>query len=344
MRGSSHIRLESARRSAVKPLAAAARPPHRSALSIIAIACVMASLFAGSYSLALGRATPHHIPAALIGDRTTQAAVLGTVERAAHGSLNFRAYPSTAAAARAIDQQKVYAALELAPGRPRLLIASAAGASVARVLTQAAEQLEHGALPALTVVDLHPLPAGDPQGLVSFYVTLAATIVGFLTMFQLRANSAPLGLRAWLGYIAVLAAVGGLLLALITGPVIDALHGPLGELWAALAAEIAVAAVVCSTMIVLFGRWSILPTWLLFVVLGNASSGGAVAPPLLPPFYAFIGGFLPPGATVDTIRTAVYFPGAQHAQPMLVEAAWFACGLAALLLATRLLRRLPGAP
>ncbi len=54
------------------------------------------------------------------------------------------------------------------------------------------------------------------------------------------------------------------------------------------------AAVVCSTMIVLIGRWAIIPTWLLFVILGNTSSGGAVAPPLLPPPYAFIGRFLPP--------------------------------------------------
>jgi hypothetical protein len=302
----------------------------------------MASLFAGSYSLALGRATPHHIPAALIGDRSTQATVVAAVEGAAHGSLSFRTYASTAAAERAIDEQSVYAALDLLPNHPRLLIASAAGASVARVLTQEAETLEHGPLPSLSVVDLHPLPANDPQGLVSFYVTLAATIVGFITMFQLRANSAPLGLRAWLGYIAVLAALGGLVLALITGPVISALHGPFGELWAALAAEITVAALVCSTMIVVFGRWSILPTWLLFVVLGNASSGGAVAPPLLPPFYAFIGRFLPPGATVDTIRSAVYFPHAQHLQPVLVETAWLGCGLAALLLAARLLHRLPG--
>jgi hypothetical protein len=318
--------------------------PHRSALSIIAVACVMASLFAASYSLALGRATPHHIPAALVGDHVSHGTVVTALERAAHGSLSFRPYATAAAAEHAIDEQTVYAALDLGPRRPRLLIASAAGASVARVLTQAVEHVEGQGVTQLTLVDLHPLPPSDPQGLVSFYVTLAATIVGFVTMFQLSAHASPMGLGAWLGYIVLLAAIGGLLLAVVTDPVIGALHGPFGELWAALAMEIAVAALVCSTLIVLVGRWAIVPVWLLFVVLGNASSGGAVAPPLLPPFYAFIGRFLPPGATVDTIRSAVYFRHAQHLEPVLVELAWLGGGLAALLAATRLLGRLPGRP
>jgi hypothetical protein len=40
--------------------------------------------------------------------------------------------------------------------------------------------------------------------------------------------------------------------------------------------------------------------------------------PLLPPFYAFIGRFLPPGATVRTVRTAVYFRRDQHLEPFIV--------------------------
>ena len=44
----------------------------------------------------------------------------------------------------------------------------------------------------------------------------------------------------------------------------------------------AVAALFASTMVVLIGRWAILPTFTLFVTSGTCSSGGAVAPPLLP--------------------------------------------------------------
>lgn len=39
---------------------------------------------------------------------------------------------------------------------------------------------------------------------------------------------------------------------------------------------------------ILIGRWAIVPTYLLFVVLGNSSSRGAVSPPLLPEPFGFL--------------------------------------------------------
>jgi hypothetical protein len=323
-------------------LKALARRPYRNALVIIGIAVVMAALFAASYSLALGRATPHHITLGLVGRPAQQLALIRALERATHGALTFRPYGSAAAAQHAIAQQATYAALVPGLSRPQLLISSASGASVARVLERAAG-VAQGAGQPVRVVDLHPLPPADPQGLTSFYVTLAASFVGFVTMLQLRGNAAGLSLRGWLASIAVLAITGGLVLALIADPVLGALPGPFPELWLALGAEVAVAAVVCSTMIVLIGRWAIIPTWLLFVILGNTSSGGAVAPPLLPQPYAFIGRFLPPGATVGIVRAAVYFRQQQHLEPFAVQAAWLACGVAALLISARLLGRGPAA-
>jgi hypothetical protein len=94
-------------------------------------------------------------------------------------------------------------------------------------------------------------------------------------------------------------------------------------------------------MLVLVGRWAIIPTWTLFVILGNTSSGGAVAQPLLPPFYDFIGRFLPPGVTVSIVRTAVYFRHDQHLEPFIVQAVWLVGTLAALLISARRLGRGP---
>jgi hypothetical protein len=94
-------------------------------------------------------------------------------------------------------------------------------------------------------------------------------------------------------------------------------------------------------MLVVIPRLAIIPTWLLFVVLGNTSSGGAVAPALLPPFFAVVGRFLPPGATVSIIRTAEYFRSWQHPEPFIVQAAWLAGVTAALLVSVRLAGRGP---
>jgi len=311
------------------------RPTFRHAAVVIAIAVTMASVFAVSYSLALARPTPHHIPAGIVGERAAAPAAIAALERATHGGLAFRPYPSAPAAERAIDEQTIYAAL-LTGAHPRLLVASASGTSVARLLEQAAASAG-----PLTVVDLHPLPSKDPQGLVSFYVTLAATLLGFVTMFQLRANAAELSLRAWLACIGVLAVAGGFALAFVTDVLLGALRGSFADLWAALAAQISVAALFNSTMLTLIGRWAIVVTWGFFVAVGNAASGGAVAPPLLPGFYGFISRYVPTGATIQTIRNAVYFPHAQHLGPIIVEAAWIACMLTALVVAARTLGRTP---
>ena len=311
---------------------------------IIGLGVVTGGLFCAAYSLALGRATPHQIDVGLVGRPAERPALVGALERATNGALAFRAYPSAVAAETAINKQAEYGALVLSPGTPRLLLSSASGASVAQVLQQAATRASQALDEPIPIVNLHPLPPGDPSGLVVFYATLAASIVGFVVMFQLRANVPGISLSRWLGLIAVLAIGGGLILALVVDPLINALSGPFAELWYALGAEMAVAALICSALIVLVGRWAIIPVWLLFVVLGNTSAGGAIAPPLLPPAYAFIGRFLPPGATVNIIRTAAYFRHDQHAEPFIVQAVWLVCGLGALLICVRLLGRQPARP
>ena len=131
------------------------------------------------------------------------------------------------------------------------------------------------------------------------------------------------------------------MLALITDPLLQALPGPFAELWAALAAQVAAAALFNSAMLTLIGRWAFIPTWGLFIAIGNAASGGAVAPPLLPAFYRFAGRFLPNGAAVETIRNAVYFTGHQHLEPVLVEASWITGALGLLLIAAARRHRTP---
>ncbi len=59
---------------------------------------------------------------------------------------------------------------------------------------------------------------------------------------------------------------------------------------------------------------------------------------------AFIGRYLPGGATVSIVHDATYFPDTQHVEPFLVLAVWLVCCLGAVLLASRLLHREPGRP
>jgi hypothetical protein len=77
---------------------------------------------------------------------------------------------------------------------------------------------------------------------------------------------------------------------------------------------------------------------LVFVILGNSASGGPFARPLLPGLWSTIGGVLPPGASVDLARSALFFDGPRIAGPVLVLVAWAALGtLLALALGGRIM-------
>jgi hypothetical protein len=315
--------------------------PYRSAILVTLAVAALGGLFVTSYGLALGEPEPHRIEGVIVGDPASEPGLVARLERNLHGTLELRRVPTAAAARQELLHQRAYAGLVLGRRPPRLLVAGAAGASVARLLGQAVEQIEDSTGPPVVVVDVRPLSRKDPQGLVMFYAMLAATIAGFLLTFQLRAHASGLTLRAWLAFAVGGALLGGLTIAVIAGPVIGALDDRAPEVWAILSTQMAIAALVNSTNLSLFGSWAIIPTWLLFVIVGNAASGGAVAPPLLPPVYEFIGRWLPSGATVEALRNVLYFPDAQRAQPYLVLAAWLLGAVGALLLVTRVWGRRP---
>jgi hypothetical protein len=62
----------------------------------------------------------------------------------------------------------------------------------------------------------------------------------------------------------------------------------------------------------------------------------------LPAAFAFISQWLPSGATVTSLRDAIYFPGYQHARPILVLAAWAVLLFGAMLVASHRRRTSPG--
>src|SRR5829696_6190412 len=229
-------------------------PPER-VVVIVVVAILGGSLFVTSYSLALGDPIRHQ-------------PTVDALQGIARGSLAFQRYPSVPAALHAIDEQQLCVALDLTSQPPTLYLSSAAGVSVARVL-EGISTVD----PTVRVVDTHPLPTSDPNGLKIFYLMLAATIAGFLTVFQVRANAGGLPLGQWTVFVLALAVAASLAFTLVEGPLLHLLELPVLESWGILALQLAAVASFASLMAVLIGRWAILPTFLFFVVLGNTSSG-----------------------------------------------------------------------
>ena len=308
----------------------------RKVATILAIALFMASSFVGAYTVALGRPIPRHLPIGGVGAPSAQ--ILGELEVRAH-EFDERTYPSREEAVAAVNRQEVPAVIDASASPPQLLVSSASDPSSARALTQL-DQFAPGRY-LLPIVDLHPLPTSDPAGLATFYLVIAATLLGFVTMFQLRANVKTLTLGRWLAVVGTLAVVGGAALAMVAGPILGALRAPFPELWLLVSSQIAIAALFNSTMLVLIHRWAIIPTWLMFILLGNTSSGGAVSASLLPQPFRFLNHALPSGSTVSAIHSAAYFPHSERLLPYLVLALWIVVMLTALIVFSRKLGRSP---
>jgi uncharacterized phage infection (PIP) family protein YhgE len=139
--------------------------------------------------------------------------------------------------------------------------------------------------------------------------------------------------RRWLA-IGGFALVAGLLSAATADGIVGALSGafwPLAGVTGLIALGTAAAVHGLARR---FGPAGIAVALLAFVLLAQASSGGAVTALMLPDFFATVSGWLPTGAGVTAVRNVVYFDGAAIAQPLLVLAGWALVGVA-LELATR---------
>lgn len=303
------------------------RSPFLPGTVIIFVAALAAGMFAGAYTYAMADPTPHDIPIAVTGAPTSEATHVAFVEgmdSATGASLRLENYDSYAQAREAVDQQRVFAILQLRPDGPELDVSSASGATVAQLLAQVTPAVSASVGAHLTVRDINPLQPGDPHGLAIFHITLATVVVGFVGATQLTVHAAGLGPGQTLAFTAGYAVLGGLAIIAVVDWVLGTLRLPLPESWLILSLTMFTCGVVFHMFTSLIGRWAIAPTWVLLVMLGNASSGGAVAWPLLPSLFAAVGQWLPPGAAVNAQHTAIYFGGNQHAFPFIVLIVWAA--------------------
>lgn len=270
--------------------------------------------------------TPRLIPTAVVGsyEKAGGRAFLRGLEQALNTSVRVHPYETRAAAREAIEQQEVFAVFELRDdGRDAALdVSGASGASVAELLAQTAPAVGKKLGVQVTVRDVNPLQRGDPRGLAIFYISLAAVIIGFVGAIQLSVHARALTPLERILFTVAYALLGGFVIAATVDWLLGAVDLPFAESWLILALTMFVSGMVFTMFNTMFGRWAMLPTWGLMVIIGNPSSGGAVSWPLLPSPLGVIGRWLPPGASVNAQHTAVYFQGHQHVFPFLVLAGW----------------------
>ncbi|MCS5732285.1 ABC-2 transporter permease [Herbiconiux daphne] len=321
--------------------------PNRPAFVVALIVAVFAALFVASYSLALGDPQPHDVPIGEVTGPMSADQLEEALEDVSGTSFDVSSYPSLDAAKAAVEQQLIYAVFDssagAADGAPAgtpsaadLYVSSASGASVARLIEDDATSLGQKLGVTITVTDLNPLNPNDPNGLVMFYVALGSIVLGFVGAVQTRVNAPHLTLGGELAWDAVRAVLVGGIVALTIGPILHFDDFPFVPVWAVLTATVFVAGTVYSFFrVAIGGQWALLPTWVLFVLISNPSSGGAVASQLQPPFFEFVGRWLPTGATVRALRDLTYFPGSPHPEPYLVLGGWLVASIVAFVMVRR---------
>jgi len=317
----------------------------RAVLLIIGVLALQLG-FVLSYIGAFHAPRPHHVPVAVVAPAPLVDQLVEELDGLGDEALDARTAGSEEQARAMVLDRTVDAAIVVDTGgtTDTLLIASAGGPSVAEIATQIARTVETARQRQVTVEDLRPPAPGDGRGLSSFYLALGWMIGGYLAASILGiasarpANATRTLIR--LGALAVYAVVSGLGGALIVGPVLDALPGHHLQLWAIGTLLVFASAATTVALEILFGLVGIGIAILVFVILGNPSSGGAYASPLLPPFWHTIGPWLPPGAGTTAIRNTVYFGGHAIAGPLWILAAYAVGGTVVGLVAT-VVRRTP---
>ncbi|MFI9564924.1 DUF3533 domain-containing protein [Streptomyces rishiriensis] len=322
----------------------------RATLLVVGVV-VLHLLFIASYVGALHDPRPKDVPFGVVAPQAVARQTVARLEKLPGDPLDPRAVADAATAREQILDRKIDGALVVGPaGGDTLLVATGGGKVLAATLVTLTTALEKSQTRTLRTVDVVPADKEDANGLSSFYLTVGWCVGGYLCASIMvissgAGRSTPRRAVIRLLAMAVVGIVGGLGGALIVGPVLDALPGSVAAYWGL--GALIVFAVGAATLAFqgVFGLAGIGLVILLVVILGNPSAGGALPPPLLPPFWKAIGPALPPGAGTWAARSIAYFEGNDMTASLLVLSAWAAGGVVVTLLASALrARRAQGTP
>ena len=301
------------------------RPPAAAILAVPLVVLLVLTLFAWPSS----RLEPRDLPVAVAGAPAAADAIELRLA-GQEGAFDVHRYATEREARRAIDDREVYGAYDVAANR--LYVASAANRATAIALEQTMNRAAAAqGRAAVRVTDVKPLSPKDPNGTAIFYGVIAwvfggyiaATLVGVIGTPRSRSRTRG---AARSGALAAFGLVAGILAVLMLRVCFGIFDGHVVALCAIAALTIFASGAATAGIQALAGPAGTALVILLFVILGNAASGGPFARPLLPGLWRTIGGVLPPGAAVDLGCSALFFDGARIAGPILVLAGWAVFG------------------
>jgi hypothetical protein len=312
------------------------RREHLVALILLPLLVVLAVMV---FAWPAARVAPRVVPVGIVGTSATAQRALTDLAHGQEGSFSFRLYADEASARTAILHRAIYGAFDVTPTAVTVLNAGAASPIVAQLLTVVGQQFaseQPGPASASTSpiamksVDVVPISAGDPRGLVLSSAILPLTICSILIALAISQLSGRSSLRRQLTHLVAASALGGLGAYLVAQGFLGALpHQPLAT-WAGFSLTILAISSATSAALAVLGPAGLALSAAVMVFVGNPFSAVTSAPQLLPPAVDSIGQWLPPGAGASLIRNTAYFDGNDIRGHLAVLIAWAALGLGVL--------------
>jgi len=273
---------------------------------------------------------PHDVPVGISAPQQVADNLIGGFAQNAPGALAFTSYSTETEARAAIDNRDVVGSLIVGANGPTLVVAGASGEAVAGGVTAAFTAAFEAQGTPLVVEVVHPFGAGDPHGIVLFFLVLATVIssvvVGALTALTMKERG-----WAWqAGLIATFAVSAGIVGSLTAAFIAN-------DYWSGILALMAVTtllslsvALVVAGAARLLGPAGIGLAVLVVVLISLISSGGPLGSYFLPDLYRAVAPWLPVDAAYSAARGALYFDGAGTVGPLVVLGAWALVGAIAL--------------
>ncbi|MGC3023451.1 ABC transporter permease [Brevibacterium sp. FAM 24630] len=302
-------------------------------ISLIIFPLAMVTMMISFMLGAMHSPSPKDMPVAVVGSSTEQAEdTIDELNAQMEGMFDFTALTDEEEARALVENREDVAALVLpSEDTPEFgLIANQAGNNASfRVVNQIFEQVASAQDMDLTVDDVKPLPDRDKNGVVVMYVAMGWILAGFMVIIvAANANPWTRPLKRMIPIILIYAPFMSLVVALIAGPITGAVDGHFAALWGA-----GIVAIPCISMFAmvferLIGMFAIIPVIGTLMFAGVPASNGALSKYMVPSFFATLHDFLPMAASVETIRSILYFDGDVVAEHLQVLGLWGLVSLA----------------
>jgi hypothetical protein len=300
-------------------------PELRLAILTLLIPLYLSAALATNYIGAFHAPKPHHVKVAIVGAVASTAPLAHELSLTPPTGFDVSQLASASQARRLVDEQKLAGAYLPSAHPPTLIVATAASASLAGFTEATFRQVAAARDRPLAIDDVRPLPASNPSEAPNYFFIIICTLGGLLTVGALGLVAPTLPEPHRFAVAAAASLLAPVIGYLIGGPGYGAFSASPGTIIAIIGLGALYAFGVATTTRLLqlgLGPRGTLVASLLFIFLNNPSSGGSVAPQLLPGFWRFLNHFWIGAAALDANRNALYFGGDGVSADVLKVLAW----------------------